>query len=146
MKVHLRSHSYRYHFSTSPASATAVTPHQRRSLSSAVPLAHPSSSNGSTASASEDAAAIPVPTSGNARWLSDTKARIGKCVMFGLSKEQAAKSAAVCRALGEEWRDFVAGKEGFLVDRKRAGLLRHGVVWGEMDCMVRSPSNISRQP
>lgn len=40
------------------------------------------------------------------------------------------------RALGEEWRDLVAGREGFLVDRRRAGLLRHKVVWGDMDTMV----------
>jgi hypothetical protein len=41
----------------------------------------------------------------------------------------------VLKILGEEWRDLVAGREGFLVGRKRAGLLRHKVVWGEMDCM-----------
>lgn len=58
--------------------------------------------------------------------------------MSGLSKEQAVEAAAVCKALGQEWRDFVAGREGFLVDRKRAGLLRQAVVWGEMDCMVCS--------
>lgn len=58
--------------------------------------------------------------------------------MFGLSKEQAAQAGAVCKALGQEWRGLVAGREGFLVDRKRAGLLRQAVVWGEMDCMVCS--------
>jgi len=42
----------------------------------------------------------------------------------------------VLKVLAEEWRDLVAGREGFLVDGKRAGLLRQGVVWGEMDCMV----------
>ncbi len=60
--------------------------------------------------------------------------------MFGMDEEQAARTAAVCRVLGEEWRDLVAGREGFLVDRKSAGLLRQGVVWGEMDCMVCSLS------
>lgn len=72
----------------------------------------------------------------NARWLSDIKARIGKCVMFGMDKEQTKEAAAICKILGEEWRDLVAGREGFLVERKRAGLLRQRVVWGEMDSMV----------
>jgi hypothetical protein len=45
------------------------------------------------------------------------------------------------KALGEEWRELVAGREGFLVDKKRAGLLRQKVVWGEMDCMVYSFPN-----
>jgi hypothetical protein len=79
---------------------------------------------------------VPISTNMNARWLSETKARVGKCVMFGLSREQARQAAQVCRALGTEWRGLVAGREGFLVDPKRAGLLRQGVVWGEMDCMV----------
>ena len=50
------------------------------------------------------------------------------------------KAGSVLKALGEEWRDLVAGREGFLVDKKRAGLLRQKVVWGEMDCMVCSLS------
>jgi hypothetical protein len=31
---------------------------------------------------------------------------------------------------------MVAGSEGFLSDKRRAGLIRHNVVWGEMDYMV----------
>ena len=57
--------------------------------------------------------------------------------MFGMDKEQTREMAAVCKILGEEWRDLVAGREGFLVDKKRAGFLRQKVVWGEMDSMVR---------
>jgi hypothetical protein len=56
--------------------------------------------------------------------------------MFGLSAEQTRKAGGVLRVLGREWRGLVAGREGFLVERKRAGFLRHKVVWGEMDCMV----------
>lgn len=77
-----------------------------------------------------------APAAKNARWLSDIKARIGKCVMFGMSPRQARQAAAVLKAVGEEWRALVAGREGFLVGRKRAGLLRQRVVWGEMDRMV----------
>lgn len=41
------------------------------------------------------------------------------------------------KALDEEWRELVAGREGFLTDSTRAGFLRRRVVWGEMDSMVR---------
>ena len=49
---------------------------------------------------------------------------------------QTRTAAGVLKTLGEDWRELVAGREGFLVGRQRAGLLRHKVVWGEMDCMV----------
>ncbi|CAL3965065.1 unnamed protein product [Diplocarpon coronariae] len=76
-----------------------------------------------------------LPTTNNARWLTDIKARIGKCIMFGMSAEQTKHAGSVLKAVGEEWRHLVAGREGFLVGRKRAGLLRQSVVWGEMDRM-----------
>ncbi|PBP24358.1 hypothetical protein BUE80_DR004688 [Diplocarpon rosae] len=76
-------------------------------------------------------------TTNNARWLAEIKARIGKCVMLGMSVEQTKMAGSVLKAVGEEWRHLVAGQEGFLVGRKRAGLLRQNVVWGEMDRMVR---------
>jgi hypothetical protein len=56
--------------------------------------------------------------------------------MFGMSREQSAKAAGVLKILAAEWRDLVAGREGFLVDKKRAGLIGQRVVWGEMDVMV----------
>jgi hypothetical protein len=56
--------------------------------------------------------------------------------MFGMDAEQTRKSGHILRILAEEWRDLVAGREGFLVDGKKAGLLRQAVVWGEMDIMV----------
>jgi hypothetical protein len=56
--------------------------------------------------------------------------------MFGMDKKQTSKAGEVLKALGEEWRELVAGREGFLTDPKRAGFLRRRVVWGEMDSMV----------
>jgi len=53
-----------------------------------------------------------------------------------MSKAQTQKAASILKALGEEWRELVAGREGFLTEPRRAGLLRHKVVWGEMDSMV----------
>jgi hypothetical protein len=55
--------------------------------------------------------------------------------MFGMNQQQTRKAGEVCKILAEEWRDLVAGREGFLVSPKRAGLVRQGVVWGEMDSM-----------
>jgi hypothetical protein len=53
-----------------------------------------------------------------------------------MNAAQTRKAGDVLRILAEEWRDLVAGREGFLVEEKRAGLLRQRVVWGEMDSMV----------
>lgn len=66
--------------------------------------------------------------------------------MFGMSREQSAKAAGVLKILAAEWRDFVAGREGFLVDKKRAGLIGQRVVWGEMDVMVCLRSLASPNP
>jgi len=52
-----------------------------------------------------------------------------------MSKGQTVKAAEVLKILAGEWRDLVAGREGFLVDKKRAGFLGQQVVWGEMDSM-----------
>lgn len=54
-----------------------------------------------------------------------------------MDKKQTSRAGEVLKALGEEWRELVAGREGFLTEPKRAGLLRRRVVWGEMDSMVR---------
>lgn len=79
----------------------------------------------------------PPPTKpNNSRFLSTVKSRIGKCILFGLSTPQTQKAGTVLKVLGEEWRELVAGREGFLCAPKRAGLSRQKVVWGEMDCMV----------
>ncbi|MCJ1286688.1 hypothetical protein MMC26_006034 [Xylographa opegraphella] len=57
--------------------------------------------------------------------------------MFGLHGKQIADAAAIARVLGTEWRGFVAGREGFLLDKGLEGRVR----WGEMDVMVREPSS-----
>ncbi|RDL41114.1 Uncharacterized protein BP5553_01093 [Venustampulla echinocandica] len=82
-----------------------------------------------------EATEAPAPAIPSPRWLSDMKARIGKCIIFGLNSEQTRVAGGVLRSLGEDWRDLVAGREGFLVDKKRAGMLRQQVVWGEQDSM-----------
>ncbi|KAI1618498.1 thioesterase-like superfamily-domain-containing protein [Exophiala viscosa] len=69
------------------------------------------------------------------RWLSDTKARIGKCITFGMSKSLVDEAGQVLGVLGRDWRALTAGSEGFLTDPRRAGLHRHKIVWGEQDSM-----------
>lgn len=57
--------------------------------------------------------------------------------MFGGMNTAAVEHASgALKMLAREWRELVAGREGFLTGRQRAGLLRHKVVWGEQDCMV----------
>ena len=68
------------------------------------------------------------------RWLADVKKRIGKCINFGLRPMQVDEAARILRVLGRDWKELLAGSEGFLVGRSRAGLERHRVAWGEMVC------------
>lgn len=70
------------------------------------------------------------------RWLSDLKQRVGKCILFGLQASQVDEAGRIMGVVAKDWRELVAGREGFLVGRGRGGLERHQVVWGEQDVMV----------
>lgn len=52
--------------------------------------------------------------------------------MFGISPEQTAEAGSILQEMSCEWRELVAGSEGFLTGEKYRGLYRHEVVWGEM--------------
>ena len=71
---------------------------------------------------------IPLPS----RWLSDLKLRIGKCILFGLKADQLDEAGGILRIVTTDWRELLAGSEGFLVGKRRAGLEGQEVVWGEM--------------
>jgi hypothetical protein len=58
-------------------------------------------------------------------------------MMFGLKPAQIDEAGAILEEIARDWRELVAGSEGFLTSRERRGLWRHRVVWGEMDAMVR---------
>lgn len=47
-------------------------------------------------------------------WYSHFHARLGKCIMFGLTPRGLTTAAIVLRALATEWRALMAGSEGFL--------------------------------
>lgn len=76
------------------------------------------------------------PSNGNAaRWLADARTRIGKCISFGMSAPLVDEAAKVCAELGRDWREIVAGSEGYVTDPHRAGLHQHSLVWGDQDSM-----------
>ncbi|RMD42649.1 hypothetical protein DV735_g2512, partial [Chaetothyriales sp. CBS 134920] len=69
------------------------------------------------------------------RWLSDTKARIGKCITFGMPRPLIDEASTLLRELGDNWRNFVVGIEGFLTDPRRSGADSLPVQWGDQDSM-----------
>ena len=81
------------------------------------------------------------PTPLPPRWLPITKARIGRCITFGLTREQKAEAGLLSGELAQDWRQLLAGSEGFVVG---GGLLRRRIEWGEMDSMVRTLHRLSR--
>ncbi|KAK0652863.1 thioesterase-like superfamily-domain-containing protein [Cercophora newfieldiana] len=88
---------------------------------------HLSTSTSTSTSISTDLPPPPPP-----RWIADLRARIGKCIIFGCSNAQVSRAAAVLRALAVEWRELLAGSEGFLTGGRR-GLDGQRIAWGEMD-------------
>ncbi|KAM5461942.1 hypothetical protein MferCBS49748_006885 [Microsporum ferrugineum] len=66
------------------------------------------------------------------RWLSRIKTRIGKCIAFGMKQELVPVAGGVLEEIAQDWRELVAGSEGFLTGEKYCGLHKHNVVWGEM--------------
>ncbi|EER24279.1 hypothetical protein CPC735_056490 [Coccidioides posadasii C735 delta SOWgp] len=68
----------------------------------------------------------------DSKWLSVTKKRLGKCLQFGLQPEQVRAAGDILKQVTRDWRELVAGSEGFLTGEDRRGLFRHNVVWGEM--------------
>ncbi|CAO2656210.1 Nn.00g050130.m01.CDS01 [Neocucurbitaria sp. VM-36] len=61
------------------------------------------------------------------RWLSDVKQRIGKCIMFGISSAQTQEAGSILQEIAKDWRELVAGSEGFLTGQDYRGLYRQEV-------------------
>lgn len=74
----------------------------------------------------------PITATLPSRWLSDLKKRIGYCISFGLSHEQILEAGAISKVMAQNWRELVAGSEGFLTGMDRAGFEGREVVWGDM--------------
>jgi hypothetical protein len=96
-----------------------------------------------TAAAASSTAAAPQPTTPpntapskphtvDPRWLTMIKRRIGKCLMFGLQPAQVDVAGSILQQVARDWRELIAGSEGFLTEETRRSVFRHSVVWGEM--------------
>lgn len=55
--------------------------------------------------------------------------------MFGTPSHLLSEAGSLLQTLAVDWRELVAGSEGFLTSPDRAGLHRHSIVWGEQDKM-----------
>ena len=56
--------------------------------------------------------------------------------MFGMKPEQVDETGQILQELAHDWRNLVAGSEGFLTGKGRVGLQSQAVVWGDQDKMV----------
>ncbi|TGZ82070.1 hypothetical protein EX30DRAFT_339970 [Ascodesmis nigricans] len=74
----------------------------------------------------------------NSRWLSTTKSRLGKLFFHGCETSETRAAGELLKKLTENWREYVAGSEGFLTGTTShggkghgPGLFRREVVWGD---------------
>ncbi|PYI30191.1 Thioesterase/thiol ester dehydrase-isomerase [Aspergillus indologenus CBS 114.80] len=98
----------------------------------------PSPQNAPSSTAKSPSATGPTtqkPHGIDPRWLTMTKRRLGRCMMFGLRPSQIQESGELLRQIARDWRELVAGSEGYLTDASRRGLFKQAVAWGEMDSM-----------
>ena len=52
--------------------------------------------------------------------------------MFGINDAQTSEAASILQEVLSDWRELLAGSEGFLTSQEYRGLYRQEVVWGEM--------------
>jgi hypothetical protein len=52
--------------------------------------------------------------------------------MFGLTPVQVDQAGRILQQIAQDWRELIAGSEGFLTGETRRAVFRHNVVWGEM--------------
>ena len=71
----------------------------------------------------------------SSRWLSDVKSRLGKCIHFGMDEAQVTRAGILLTEVARDWKDLVAGSEGYLTSPKRAGISSTLIEWGSQDTM-----------
>lgn len=52
-----------------------------------------------------------------------------------MNAQQTDEAGSILREIARDWRELLAGSEGFLTSKERRGLYRQEVVWGEQDMM-----------
>lgn len=72
----------------------------------------------------------------DSRWLSNIKLRLGRCLTFGLNQEQKLEAGAILQKIAKEWRELIAGSQGYLTTPNHRGLYRYPIAWGEQDPFV----------
>jgi len=77
-----------------------------------------------------------------ARWLTDVRERIGKCLAFGCSDEQTTRAHKILEDTTRNWKQLLVNSQGYLTHRvgqtHSAGLTQR-VAWGDMDSFVCGP-------
>ena len=59
--------------------------------------------------------------------------------MFGINDAQTSEAGSILQEVSHNWRELLAGSEGFLTGQEYRGLYRQEVVWGEMvGCDIRN--------
>lgn len=53
-----------------------------------------------------------------------------------MNQKQTSEATTILESVARDWREMIAGSEGYLTEPGRRGLYRQAVVWGEMDSMV----------
>ncbi|KAL4781438.1 thioesterase-like superfamily-domain-containing protein [Aspergillus varians] len=105
-------------------------------LQSSIPLIRPFSAssqpNNAQPRAPSSKTTTPKPHDIDPRWLTMTKRRVGVCMMFGLKPHQIQEAGEIVQQIARDWRELIAGSEGYLTDATRRGLFRQNVAWGEM--------------
>ncbi|KAK3995595.1 thioesterase-like superfamily-domain-containing protein [Cladorrhinum sp. PSN332] len=115
-----------------PPSRALLTSNSLRTLGSSPHISRPfsvSAVSRLSAPSSTTPKKVEAPPS---RWIGDLRDRIGKCIIFGCNNQQVSRAAVVLRALALEWKDLLAGSDGYLTGGRR-GLDGREIAWGEMD-------------
>lgn len=122
-----------HQFSISAATRYETTTNE--SPSNIPTASHSQTSNHKSQDSSFSGRKLELPAPPPQRWITDLRSRVGKCIIFGCTNQQVSRAAAVLRALAVEWKDLLAGSEGFLTGGRR-GLDSQKIAWGEMDSFV----------
>lgn len=123
----------RQHLHSFPQPVFSSCCSQSRTLSTLSARQNAASPQSSNANANAPSTSTPSKADSlDPRWLTLIKRRIGKCLMFGLKPLQVAEAGRILQQLARDWRELIAGSEGFLTGKTRRALFCHNVVWGEM--------------
>lgn len=52
-------------------------------------------------------------------WPSEFRRRVGKCIIFGLSKNQVDEAGQLMQLVTRHWRELVAGSQGYLTSKQQ---------------------------